>query len=251
MRILTIKEVLLMGPGELVPGISAVLKAVLGRRAGGDGDKAWTLETIMLQDGKDELKCCIWNHEKLSASMKGKKIWIMSRESEKGLSGIKMEDNEWENDKGLMVKTKQLSVSARAKILDRAPTEQPQFPVEEGAEEFGPQPPDDVLPPPELDEPTAPIQSPTPEPTLVPARAPKISWKEADTELMKLRTLRLRTIDVTMSINAEVQKRHGEVLPLEWLQAIDSWLAICCERRGLQTRIPAKLPLPLPPQNQE
>ncbi len=98
MRIIPLSEVVKMEPEELVLAVSATVKAVFDPKEGGQGDKAYKFQDIILKDGKTEFKMTIkdrfdWT---MPSDWKNKKILVNCTKSDKhGFTGVKVKDGSY------------------------------------------------------------------------------------------------------------------------------------------------------------
>lgn len=111
MRMLTLKEIQSLDNKGLVSGCRGVLKALYKRTTGGDGDKAWTLQSFQLGMAGGEIKVSVWNHDPLPEAWKGREICILAHEGDKGKSGVYAHDNEYQGRT-----TRQLRLTATGEV---------------------------------------------------------------------------------------------------------------------------------------
>jgi len=93
MRVLTIKEVLAMGAGELVPSVKGQVKVIFDAKTGTNDKGEWRIESFVLKDGNDEIIVDLKNREPLDRTWQGKRIYLISHVKTKGgFTGIKRDE---------------------------------------------------------------------------------------------------------------------------------------------------------------
>jgi len=110
MKTIPLSEVVTMSPGSIIEQTSGVLKRVFKytTRDGQYGPSSF--QGAVLADGNVEVKLKLKNHPDQAGCL-GKRIWLMAKEGKKGWTGVKVEEDEYEGKKELV-----LAVTATAII---------------------------------------------------------------------------------------------------------------------------------------
>ncbi len=95
MRIVTIKEVLGLGSGEVVPAVKGTIKNVYDQNKGTNSHGDWKLQNLMLTDSTGEIKVKVADRDPIPANWKGRVVCIECNDGGKGLTGIKAKDDEY------------------------------------------------------------------------------------------------------------------------------------------------------------
>jgi hypothetical protein len=113
MRLVPISEILNdLEVDETVLAVRGTVKRVWDRNEGTGDNGDWSVQNVVISDGKKELKVAVWNHDPIPVKWKGKEVLIECSKSEKhGWVGVKTEDNE---HKGKI--TRQLKVTKAGEI---------------------------------------------------------------------------------------------------------------------------------------
>lgn len=99
MVVTKISDALQMPEDQLVMAISGVIKDVFKQSSGGAGEKAWTVQHVILQGGGAQIKLSVWNRETLSRDIVGKTVYIESTKGTKGWNGMKIKVGEYNGKK--------------------------------------------------------------------------------------------------------------------------------------------------------
>lgn len=93
---LNVSDVLGLDAGDVVPGVKGTVKVVFDRKTGTKGDREWSVQTGFLKeiDGTEEIKFKAWDKDDLK-SLTGKTVWLVSKQAKTGLTGLKVEDDEY------------------------------------------------------------------------------------------------------------------------------------------------------------
>lgn len=91
-----------MQADEVVPAVCATVKQVYKPKKGGEGDKAYKFQDVILIDGKVEFKMTIkdrfdWD---MPNDWKGKRIMVNCHSGTRGLTGVKIKDTSYDGEKG-------------------------------------------------------------------------------------------------------------------------------------------------------
>jgi hypothetical protein len=92
MRLVSVKEALAYSKGEIIPRVRGRITKVANQTKGGEGEKAYTVQTISINDGTGEIPVKIWDRDAYPQSVKGQMVTISSKEGPKGMNGIKADD---------------------------------------------------------------------------------------------------------------------------------------------------------------
>src|SRR5947208_6759046 len=112
MRKLSIKEVLELEAGEVVPSITGRITALYKRKTGEGEQGEWSVQSGTLsQNGQPPIRFTAWNFDDLK-SLKGREVTIVANKGEKhGLTGVVAVDNDY---KGKV--TRELKITDSASI---------------------------------------------------------------------------------------------------------------------------------------
>lgn len=94
---LNVSDVLGLDAGDVVPGVKGTVKIVFDRKNGTKGDREWSVQTGFLKevDGTEEIKFKAWDKDDLKG-LTGKTVWLVSKQGKTGLTGLKVEDDEYQ-----------------------------------------------------------------------------------------------------------------------------------------------------------
>lgn len=106
LRTITVPQALELSTGELVPSIRAVVSDI-GRRYSGTNDHGdWSLQNITLKDGVtgQTIKAKVNDREEIPASWKGGTVLMSCKNSDKGLTGLKIDEDDYRGKKSKVIK---------------------------------------------------------------------------------------------------------------------------------------------------
>jgi hypothetical protein len=228
MRVVSISEIKALEAGELVPSTKGKVIEV-GKLFSGTNDKGpWSLQTITIDDGSNKIKAKLWNRDELAKTWKGVEVYLCCVQGEKGLHGIKAEDDTYKG-----ATTRIITVTGKAELTaaDAAPAQA--APV---------QPPTAPVQPPTA--PTAPVQPPQPAPTgpvQPPATAKPVrnDLHDAKVTMNRIANLYLHSLEAATYVRGEWKEKHGTELTQDQFQACVASIFIESNRHGLARMIPA------------
>ena len=117
MRVVTIAEVLAMGPDEIVPCVHGKITAIFGAKAGTSDKGNWSFQNGEIMDASDKIRITLKDRAVLGNEWKGKTVYITCKQGEKGMTGIKRKDEEYRGQTKPI-----LWVTPTAEITVAAPT---------------------------------------------------------------------------------------------------------------------------------
>lgn len=106
LRTITVPQALELSTGELVPSIRAVVSDI-GKRYSGTNDHGdWSLQNITLKDGVtgQTIKAKVNDREEIPASWKGGTVLMVCKNSDKGLTGLKIDEDDYRGKKSKVIK---------------------------------------------------------------------------------------------------------------------------------------------------
>lgn len=147
MKVTTISELAQLEPGDSIRCVKGTIKSVLKWRDGNNDYGPWSVQTIVLSDGKVEFKAKVWNRDELQRSLQGKEVYIQAGEGKKKEPiGLGIEENTHNNKtESLLVIRQEASIDlpdgqaqAQAQAQAPAPEEraQPQSQTSTGDSEW-------------------------------------------------------------------------------------------------------------------
>ena len=108
----TIADIASMDDGDLVSSIKGELTAIYDRRAGiGKNDKPYSFQDCELKDATGKIKVVLNNREGMDKSLKGQVVTIECQKSEKGKTGVYVQDQTYNG-----ITTRKLRVTGSAVI---------------------------------------------------------------------------------------------------------------------------------------
>lgn len=226
MRLVTVPEILKLGPGEQVPAIRGTISEVGKRYAGTNEHGEWSIQNATLQTPEGIIKLKVMNREPLSVQ-KGCPVWLRSVDGNKGLSGLYAEDDEYRGKSTRIIK-----VTPSALIELEEPPPGP--PADPGSERWTPpQPPTPAAPEPH------PTHSTVPPAPSAPTGAQgdhtasqKPTTSPADHALFNWTKLYLRCMEAADWIVCERMDAHKQAMSSDHYQACVSSLFIQATRNG-------------------
>ncbi len=234
-RTIPLSEVLKMDAGESVVQTKGLLEKVFERKTGTNKNGEWSLQNAVLKDGGSEIKICLSGRAAGELEpLKGREIWLISNKSEKhGLTGLKVEDNNWTDKSGNAHSDKIIKVTASA-VIARSDTAQAAANTESSPDD------DDQVPGAEVKAPpaTRPAARQTP--------AAVGSWKDTGSKILRLGELYAAcTSAVVTHVAPKVLAKSGYAMGPDHLQAAAASLFIEFNRKFGLDMIPES-PLPVP-----
>lgn len=104
---LSVSDVINLDVGEIVPGVKCILKTAFAWKGNIGRDQKGSVQTAFIKeiDGDAEIKVKLWDRDDVSP-LKGKVLWFVSHQGKTGLTGLKVEEDTYENktEKVLVVK---------------------------------------------------------------------------------------------------------------------------------------------------
>lgn len=225
-RIVPLAEVLGLEAGELIPVVRGKVLRV-GRYFAGETEKGpWSFQTITLDDGGTKLEVKIKGRDEIpSQGNVGKVMFVVAKNSPKGLSGIKVDDDSYGVKEGQPPKRIVL-VTPSAEIT------------------FGKLPPvlDEDDPAPDEGEPgyTPPSSGHTP-PTSRAAATTSEGWDTIKVEVNRIRNLHFVCCAAAAKTINELAQHSIDPGP-EFFQSVVATLFIESCKRGLAANVPAGEP---------
>lgn len=104
LRILPLSDIAKMGDGETVPSVQGTITKVLKPSSGTNDHGAWSLQYIHIKDPTGTCKVQLSNHDEMPASMVGVDVLISCWDSDKGLQGIKVKEDNYKDTKSNILK---------------------------------------------------------------------------------------------------------------------------------------------------
>lgn len=95
-RMISIADIMNMGPGEVIPGFRAKIAKVQKQRTGEGANGAWTMQLVTLKDGTGVIEGKLWNRDNYTAADIGSEFIFESTETNRGLSGLKRAVHEYQ-----------------------------------------------------------------------------------------------------------------------------------------------------------
>lgn len=120
MQIRALADVLRMQDGEPISAVQGTVKSIFKRNAGENSHGPWSMQNLVIHDGATEMKVVIKDRDALPTNLKGKQLRIESNLGDRGMTGMKANDNEY--PKGSNKFTREVYVTPSAHIyIDNAP----------------------------------------------------------------------------------------------------------------------------------
>lgn len=237
MRILTLKEVAAMEPGEVVPAIKVQVKEVREPKSGDNQYGPWTMQSLTVLDATAVSQVKLFDAPVYDAAWVGVWIVIESTQNTHGkLSGIQV--SEYNKRKEIQVKMK--AGATISQVTDATEPTVATQPAPETAKAPAP-----VRPAPTVQEPAkvapAPVQ--TPKKAIQGTDEVRTAIANAKAKLGQNANGLILCFDAALYVANEVTLKHSEVtIPLfgpDQIERLAVSLWISLERSGLATGLPA------------
>lgn len=223
MRVLSVKDVLGMSDGEIIPALKCRVKSVFDHKTGTNSNGAWAIQNIIVEDASGaEIKVKVCDKDELPKAMKGKWVHFLCYKGDKGLSGVKVAEDTYKGKTALIVKVTKSADIETDEVEASAPATEP--PANRVAQ-----------------------REPSP-PSAAPTRAngnghqpssPVDRIKAAKTFLGKRANGLWLCIEASDYIAEKYAAKHGEPMSAEQYQAVTSSLFIAGDRAGTFDDLPA------------
>lgn len=125
MRTIPIAQISDMSPGETVPSIVGTLRAAYPQSRGQTDKGPWSVQNMILADGQSSVKVKLWDHDAVSEAWVGKAVCLHSHESQKGLTGLKVESDTYKGVTSKIIKATATAVIVLAEASETAPASAP------------------------------------------------------------------------------------------------------------------------------
>lgn len=115
MRLVSVKEALGYGSGEVIPSIKGRLSEVWPRKSGTNANGEWSIQNLTIKDDGGELKLMVTGRDEIPKTHKGRLVYLSCKEGDKGMTGLKVEDEEY---RGKTTRKLKVTPSASVDFLD-------------------------------------------------------------------------------------------------------------------------------------
>ncbi len=95
MRLIPIKDALTFSPEENVPSVRGKVKEIYKPSTGSSDKGEWSFQNLVIVDESGQIKVKLKDREPLPLDYKGRVILISCKEGDKGLSGVKIKEDEY------------------------------------------------------------------------------------------------------------------------------------------------------------
>ncbi len=232
MRLVPLKDIPTLGKDEAVPSIRGRVVNIYARNAGTNVHGEYSLQNLTIRDETGEATIKLKDRPELPLTTKGKVIFIFSKQGDKGLTGLKVKDDEYPKGSGKVTRIVSVTPTATIQESDAAHDQPASRPAQNGANGHAPAQRQPATPPrtapavsdndgPPLDsydaQPEAPPADKPSTQTAAPASQPKATNGHKPAAVSgpaKVRCIEIR-YDVTVNTGNYCSEKIGVTLALE------------------------------------